>query len=64
VIEDYEIRLAAFNWLNQQEQVYGDVFPRTLLETGFEYKGQRITLTGPKGIWKPKTMILPFAGLI
>lgn len=61
MINEYEIRLAAIDWLNQQEQIYGDVLPRTLLEGGFEYKQNHITLIGPKGIWKPKIMSLPLS---
>ncbi len=49
-----KIRLAAFKWLEEQTIINGDVLPRTLLEKGFEYEGQRITLVGPQGIWKPK----------
>ena len=33
---------------------HGDVLPRTILEQGFQYHGERITVIGPKGIWKPK----------
>lgn len=58
---DYEIRMAAFEWLNQQEALWGDVLSRTLLEQGFLYKQQRITLLGPKGIWKPQTMEYPIS---
>jgi putative restriction endonuclease len=49
-----QIRLAAFNWLKTQAEIYGEVFPRKILETGFDFHGQRITLVGPAGIWKPK----------
>lgn len=49
-----QIRLAAFNWLKEQVMLYGDVLPRTIMEKGFEFDGQRITLIGPQGIWKPK----------
>lgn len=49
-----QIRLAVFNWLKEQTTLYGDVLPRKLLEKGFEYNGQRVTLIGPQGIWKPK----------
>ena len=48
------IRLRAFQWLKDQEAIYGDILPRKLLEQGFDYDGQRITLIGPSGIWKPK----------
>jgi putative restriction endonuclease len=55
------IRNLAFTWLEEQTNVYGEVLPRSLLEAGFEYKGQRITLLGPSGIWKPKVMDLPLS---
>ncbi|NJD04565.1 MAG: HNH endonuclease [Ruminiclostridium sp.] len=49
-----QIRLVAFNWLKEQIALSGDVLPRTLLERGFEFNSQRITLIGPQGIWKPR----------
>lgn len=49
-----QIRLAAFNWLRELVALNGDVLPRLLLEKGFEFEGERITLIGPQGIWKPK----------
>jgi putative restriction endonuclease len=48
------IRLRAFQWLKDQEAIYGDILPRKLLEQGFDFGGERITLIGPSGIWKPK----------
>lgn len=53
-----QIRLAAFNWLRIQSEIYGDVLPRKLLESGFEFQGERITLLGASGIWKPKQFII------
>jgi putative restriction endonuclease len=38
-----------------------DGIPRSILEKGFDYNGERITLIGPKGIWKPKQMELPLS---
>ncbi len=49
-----EIRNYAFRWLREQIQIYGEVLPRSILEQGLQYQGQRITLIGPSGIWKPK----------
>ena len=49
-----QIRLAAFNWLKNQSEIYDNVLPRRILETGFEFQGERITLIGASGIWKPK----------
>jgi len=53
--------MAAFEWLAEQTIKSGDVLSRKLLEAGFLYKGHRMTLIGPKGIWKPKYMELPIS---
>ncbi len=58
---DDKIRLAAFDWLDKQILVYGDVLPREILANGFHFNGERITLVGPQGIWKPKSMIYPLS---
>jgi len=49
-----EIRNYAFRWLTDQTNIHGEVLPRKLLETGFVFRNERITLVGPSGIWKPK----------
>lgn len=49
-----QIRLAAFNWLRTQCEIHGEVLPRKILEDGFVFQGERITLVGPSGIWKPR----------
>jgi len=49
-----QIRIAAFEWLGIQVQIYGNVLPRSILERGFDFNGMRITLMGPQGIWKPR----------
>ncbi len=49
-----QIRLAAFNWLKDQTFVYGDVLPWSLIQKGFIFNDERITLIGQSGIWKPK----------
>ncbi len=50
------LRLAAFDWLRQQRLVQGETLPRTLLERGFPYKGEFVTLVGASGIWKPRQL--------
>lgn len=55
------IRLAAFNWLNEQIRIHGDVLPWSLLAEGFLFQNQRVTLIGATGIWKPKQMNLPIS---
>ena len=47
---DELIRLAAFKWLEEQALIHGDVLPRTLLEKGFLFNGQWVTLVGHQGI--------------
>jgi putative restriction endonuclease len=50
---DRQVRLAAFSFLATQAPLHGDVLPRTLLETGFVFNGERVPLMGPQGIFKP-----------
>lgn len=56
---DKQIRLAAFNWLTDQVEKHGDVLNRDKLAQGFEFKGKRIPLVSPRGIFKPKQLDLP-----
>ena len=52
--EEHQIRLKAFEWLEKQTQLLGDVLPRDLLAKGFEFQNIRIHLLGAQGIWKPR----------
>ena len=54
---DALVRLAAFVFLTQQTQLHGEVLPRTVLRDGFDFRGTRVRLVGPQGIFKPA--ILP-----
>jgi putative restriction endonuclease len=54
---DKRVRLAAFEWLLKQVAIHGDVLPRSILSTGFEFDSHMIPLVAPQGIFKPK--ILP-----
>ncbi len=56
-LHDAKYRTAAFNWLHEQVAIHGDVLPRDILSAGFSLDGERITLLGPSGIWKPKVML-------
>ena len=56
---DAAVRLAAFNWLRDQCQIYGETLPRNILEKGFIYESTRVPLIGPQGIFKPKVLKLP-----
>jgi len=56
---DEQIRLAVFDWLNEQTQKYDQVLPKELLLKGFVFNDERISLISPQGIFKPKAMELP-----
>jgi putative restriction endonuclease len=52
LVGDLRVRLAAFEWLKEQVELHGDVLPRSLLEQGFLFEGQRVPMLGPQGIEK------------
>ena len=56
---DQGVRLAAFNFLDQQTQLHGKTLPRDVLAAGFMFEGQRLPLLGPQGIFKPALLTLP-----
>ncbi len=56
---DREVRLAAFEWLAKQVEIRGDVLSRDLLAIGFEFRGNRIPLVAPQGIFKPRLLEYP-----
>jgi putative restriction endonuclease len=58
---DIEIRRQAFQWMESQSRIYGDVLPRAILQEGFKIKGKQIRLLGPQGIFKPRYMELPIS---
>ncbi|MDP6495020.1 MAG: HNH endonuclease [Dehalococcoidia bacterium] len=60
-LEDARLRVAAFDWLSAQVDVYGDSLSRSILAEGFEFQGQRVPLLGPQGIFKPAAMALPLS---
>ncbi len=54
---DLPLRLAAFAALGRIAQRHGGVAPRTELERGFEFEGERIRLFDPRrGIWRPRQL--------
>jgi putative restriction endonuclease len=60
-INDTNVRKAAFDWLESQVQLLGDVLPRDLLAKGFEFQGKRVPLLGPQGIFKPAIIDIPIS---
>lgn len=55
------IRIAAFQFLETQVMLHGDVLPWAVLTNGFTYQGTRVPLLGASGIWKPKVLDLPIS---
>lgn len=55
------LRFAAFDWLQTQNSFYDGVIPRKILEQGFQSDGNRVTLVGPSGIWKPRGFEIPLS---
>lgn len=58
---DQRVRLAAFQWLQAQMDVIGEVLPRVLLAEGFVFDGRRVPLLGPQGIFKPALCDMPLS---
>ena len=52
--EEHQIRLKAFEWLEEQTQLHGEVLSRDLLAKGFVFRNTRIHMLGAQGIWKPR----------
>ena len=60
-MSELEVRLAAFAWLKEHGAANGDVFPGTVLNQGFIFQAQRITLKGAAGIWFPQGFSIPIS---
>ncbi|MCX6561772.1 MAG: hypothetical protein NTZ26_14815 [Candidatus Aminicenantes bacterium] len=60
---DRNIRLAAFDFLAEQIEREGEVLSFQILAQGFFYKGERICLLGPQGIFKPRILPWPDASV-
>jgi putative restriction endonuclease len=58
---DDQIRLAAFEHLKNLVLIHGDVLPYEILINGFLFNGERVTLLGASGIWKPKMLDYPIS---
>jgi putative restriction endonuclease len=60
-VDDHQVRLAAFQYLDQLQMRHGDSLPWQALASGFELKGRVIPLIGAPGIWKPKVLEIPIS---
>ena len=53
---DHAVRSAAFNFLAEHSRLHGETFERKTLEEGFMFRGERVRLVGPQGIFKPRIL--------
>ena len=60
-MDENEIRSSLFLWLKEREAQNGGIFSREELVNEFYFKGNRITLIGPTGIWIPKGFEIPIS---
>jgi len=58
---DWLVRQHVFHFLEDLAIEYGDVLPWAPLRDGIEVDGQRVTLIGARGIWKPASLDLPIS---
>ena len=60
---DRSIRTAAFQFLDEQSRLAGQAgaLPRKILAHGLTFRGQRVPLLGPPGIFKPQACHLPLS---
>jgi putative restriction endonuclease len=63
LFSDLPVRLAAFEWLNKQREIYGNVLDYKLLLQGFIYNGQKVALVNQQGIFKPRLCNYPLTVL-
>ncbi|QGG94353.1 HNH endonuclease [Actinomarinicola tropica] len=53
---DIDVRLAAFQFLEEQTRVWGEVLPWRPLAQGFTWHGRRVPLVSQQGIFKPAVL--------
>lgn len=58
---DTAVRARAFEFLNEQRMIHGDILPVSVLRQGFVFQGDRVPLVSPQGIFKPRAMDLPLS---
>jgi len=58
---DWLVRQYVFRFLEELAAKHGDPLPWEPLRDGFQLDGERFTLIGMRGIWKPATLSLPIS---
>jgi putative restriction endonuclease len=58
---DTLIRASTFQYLAELTRELGDVLPHRALSDGIQFRGRRVPLLGPQGIFKPALLALPLS---
>lgn len=58
---DAIVRNQVFEFLGELTERHGDVLPIGPLREGIQFRGERVPLLGPQGIFKPKILDLPLS---
>lgn len=58
---DYLVRNQVFEFLGELTKLHGDVLPIAPLRAGTWFRGERVPLLGPQGIFKPRILELPLS---
>jgi len=58
---DWLVRQASFGSFERLAAEHGDMIPWAPLRDGFDCDGERVTLVGQRGIWKPQALDLPIS---
>lgn len=58
---DYLVRTAVFEFLDRLTDMHGEVLPIDPLRQGIEFRGKRVPLLGPQGIFKPQILDTPIS---
>ena len=53
---DGRVRIATFEFLEDQTRLHGEVLSRDILSRGFDFNSTRVPLVGPQGIFKPSVL--------
>jgi putative restriction endonuclease len=61
MLEEVAVRQSAFDFLAEKTEEYRDILPRSVLQGGFQFRGHRIPLVGPQGIFKPQILEFPLS---
>ncbi len=59
--DDELVRRSAFQFLESQCERHGEVLRWQVLAEGFSFRGRRVPLLGPQGIFKPSILDLPLS---